>query len=167
MKDAFIILGLCLVALAVGAWLFLMNPQSLSGIMGTDGNTVQFTKLAAGTNANGVIATTNYLIKNDAELHDLWAMLYGDASPPPLVDFSSSEVIAVFAGSEPTTGFGVSVARISDTATARVVSVSIEKPGSSCAVVQSSTSPYEIVAVPKTALPFTHVDTFVSVPCAQ
>lgn len=66
----------------------------------------------------------------------------------PSVDFSKSYVIAVFAGTEPTGGYSISVDKITDADGVRSVSVIIDEPGAECTVVEEITSPYQFVVVP-------------------
>ena len=68
----------------------------------------------------------------------------------------------MFAGKEPDAGYEVSVSSVEDT-NVRTVVVALAKAGNNCA--QTKTTPYQIVKLPKTTLPFTHKDITATVNC--
>ena len=170
MRDTLILIALALAAAVVGVFVYFMSganrgaPASSASLAMAPGTPVAFTTLATGTHAS-VTKPTNYLITSADELRTLWAMTDAN-SMVPTVDFSKDAVIAVFAGTEPTAGFSIAIAQVRDTA-ARTVSIVLTEPGGSCIVAQSETAPYEIVRVPRTALPLTHTLTTETTSCLQ
>jgi len=126
---------------------------------------VPFEKIASGVTSE-VHVRANYLVDSPEKLAALWQLLPG-ASAMPTVDFAKKSVIALFAGDSPTTGYGLSISGINDTASARVVHVVLTKPGASCITGQMVTQPYVVFEVSKTDLPFSHTDTETTNACAQ
>ena len=112
---------------------------------------VPFTKLTQGRQSV-VAKRVNYVLTSSAQLSELWATIDA-AGTPPKVDFKKQAVIAVFAGNESSSS--IAVAKIEDTS-ARMVSIAIAKPD--CTKPPAQASPYEIVAVAATSLPFAHTD---------
>ena len=150
------LLGLVLVV-AIGGVVMLGPRQS-----GPAAATVPFTALAEGPRSD-VSSRVNYLIETQEELDALWELLK-EPPPPPTVDFNTKVVAAVFAGEVPTTGYAIAVAEVEDV-DKRVVKIELTKPDESCVLAQSVTAPYQIIELPKTSLPFTHADTWVTKAC--
>jgi len=125
---------------------------------------IPFTKITSGTESK-VRMRVNYLITSADELRQLWGMVSATGTPPA-VDFKKNAVIAVFAGEQPTVGHVIEVSKIEDS-TVRNVSLTIMKPDTNCMVAQTVTAPYEIVAMPATALPLTHQDTLTVNKCPR
>ena len=153
-----------LIALAVlGTFLILYGGVAITSSQPAAGVAAQvvpvaavpFTEIAHGVTSE-VIERNNFLITSSAELKTLWKLIDA-ADAPPKIDFNKKAVIAIFAGQQPTTGYSISVENIQD-AGARIVSITLEKPGENCATGQSLTSPYTIVMVSSTPLPFAHKD---------
>lgn len=161
MKDTSIIIGMAAVAVVIGVVIFLNGGgssiantgQSAEANIQPSAIVVPFTELAHGTNST-VTKRTNYLVTSTDEFKKLWKMVDATGTPPA-VDFSTQNVIAVFAGKESTSS--IAIAKIEDT-NARMVSISITKPDSICSVRPSVVSPYEIVIVLATSLPLAHAD---------
>jgi hypothetical protein len=121
--------------------------------------TVSSSSLVSGTSAAGEASRKNFVVRDATGLAKLSELLYGSASSTmPAVDFTKHDVIAVFAGSEPSGGYAISISKIVDTADARVVYVTITSPGKGCMTTQALTSPYAVVTAPKSGLPLKHVD---------
>lgn len=169
-KDLTVLGGISIVAIIIGSVLFFYGEGVLSGTSNVNSNVnspAVLSVITRGTNAP-VTSRKNFLISNASDLHKLWVFLYGNASntpPLPDIDFSREEVVAVFAGEKPTAGYEISVAGIHDTNNKRIVAVTIQTPGASCTVPGFQTSPYEIVTVPTSSLPFTHKDVIKTQPC--
>lgn len=167
MRDTLIIISLAAVAAVVGSFLFFRGnvpspssstaPSAQSSVVA-----VSFTPLVHGSRST-VTKRVNYFITSADELHTLWKMV--DAtSTPPTIDFNKDAVIAVFAGQQPTAGYAISVLKVVDSS-ARLVSITLAKPDGTCITGQALTTPYEIVAVPTTALPLAHEDISTTVSC--
>jgi len=125
---------------------------------------VVFTQIAHGAHSS-VTRRTNYIVTSSSELTELWKMIEVEGQPPA-IDFATHEVIAVFAGKEPTAGYDIKVSQVEDSAS-RKVTVLLTKPGGSCLLAQSVTNPYQVIVVPKTALDLTHEDLLTTVGCLQ
>ncbi|MDR3548058.1 MAG: protease complex subunit PrcB family protein [Candidatus Pacebacteria bacterium] len=173
MRDLYLIGFIAVVAVALGTFLFFFGPSSLrsevnQALVSTTGtNTVHYTVLAQGTKAVGVSARTNYRIQNTNDLEALWALVYGynDTPAAPTVDFSQDEVIAVFDGSNPTTGYSINVSSITDSQGKRLVLINHDSPDQTCKVKNTATDPFEILVVPKTNLTLAHQDQMGTAPC--
>ncbi len=172
MKDTAIIVGMVAIAVVIGVVIFLNGGGNVSNSQiatsGANNPTpavaVPFTEIAHGTQST-VKKRTNYLITSSSELSQLWKMV--DATgQKPTIDFTQNDVIAIFAGTEPTAGYTIATAKVEDSAT-RDVSVTLTKPGVSCIPAQSLTAPYQIVVFVKTTLPLTHEDQTMTVSCLQ
>lgn len=172
MRDTLIVIGLALVAILIGVFMFLYGQGNLSGPSSAAVSytptpaavDVPFTPLAQGEQST-VSTRANYLITSKSELADLWKMV--DARGQiPVVDFTTNNVIAVFAGKEPTAGYTIAVSKIQDTST-REVTVTLSAPGGSCVLAQKVTAPYQIVELPKTSLNFTHQDILTTTSCLK
>lgn len=156
-KDILILSGMALAAVALGTILYLYGANTLRG----SGRPEIAAVIAHGSYAP-ISDRKNFRISNADDMQKLWALLYGnDASntpPIPQIDFSRQEVVAVFAGEKPTGGYDIAVSGIQDSSNERMVSVTITAPGPSCMVAESQTSPFQVVTVPVSTLPFAHTD---------
>ena len=167
MRDTLIILGVCIIAVALGAWLFFVSPNGIPFLSGNSLAAAPVTVLEQGVQTPGVTSQVNYRIQNTKDFATLWKMVYGDNAPtPPTVDFASDEVLAVFDGQHPTGGYTISITQIVDEKGTRKVYIQHQKPGASCAATQETTSPFEIISVPKTSNTITHIDQVNTTDCA-
>lgn len=158
-RNAFSILIVAGIAIAIGVALFRYTDDSVSDTTppNTSVSPVSYIELASGTQSTET-ESVNYLVTSKTELAELWKMIdNGDNLIPPTVDFNRYDVIAVFAGKVPTAGYAISISKVEDGAS-RAVTVLTQRPGASCLAAQLITSPYQIVQLPKTALPMTHSD---------
>lgn len=160
-RHAFGILMVAIISIAIGVAVFMYTGDSMSSFdvpISGAGLSVPFIELASGEQST-VTKRVNYVIRSKAELGDLWKMIEGqDSLVPPTVDFKKYDVIAVFAGQEATSGYGVSIPLVED-GQSRKVHISLTRPSRACLLAQTVTSPYFIIQVPKTTLPLTHEDT--------
>ena len=176
MRDLLIILGMCVGAVVIGAWLYLYGPGEFMSTppKATEnvraeataplGKAVEFSVLTYGAKATGMTERKNYAVYNKEEYARIWK-LTGSTEKMPAVDFTEGYVIAVFAGTRATGGYAISVEKVTDTEGARSVSLLIEKPGVGCITTQAITSPYQIIRVPYVDASLSHVDTERDVPC--
>ena len=161
-RDALIILGLCVVAILVGAALFFMwmpvNPPS-------QGKAVAVTVLSEGTDATGT-ARKNYRISNAEQLEEVWSMAHGQTVDAlPQVDFDTEEVLAVFDGQHPSGGYSVAVSGVSDEGGKRKIVITHKSPGPGCVTTQAITYPFQIVLVPKSEMSIDRSDRDLTVAC--
>ena len=166
-RDILVILFIAVVAIMIGAGVFFYGEKgsiSLAPSGGVAAAVVPFDALVHGMNSS-VPTRTNYLITSSAEFEVLWSMLDATGTPPA-INFSTHNVVAVFAGRKPTGGYGISVSKIEDK-TRRMVTITLRNPAKDCMLTQQVTEPYELVIVPKTALPFTHEDVAATANCGE
>ena len=110
---------------------------------------IAFTVLNEGILAPGAKSRKNYAIYSESEMKDFWKIAHGDdGKKEPTIDFKNSYVIVAFAGSKPTTGYGIEIKHVQDLDSARNVDVVISKPGKGCTTKSDKTSPYQFVQVP-------------------
>lgn len=178
MRDAVIIGIACVVAIALGAWLYFGTPVPTPSAAATQAstNSVPSTQTVSGTPAvfsviaEGQIAPSfatraNYRIGNASDLKALWNMLYPQGGAAlPTVDWSRNEVLAVFDGTHPTGGYAVTVSAVSDGGT-RMVAITHTVPGKGCLTNDIVTSPFQIISLPKTTLGLSHTDRALSKDC--
>ena len=180
MRDLLIIAGMCIAAIAVGAWLYMYGPaefmekaeetptaviQEVSAEAEAPKATdVAFTVIGHGSKATSVTERKNYAVYTKEEYARIWK-LTGSTEKMPTIDFTKAYVVAVFAGTRTTGGYAISVDKVLDTGDARSVHVLIEKPGVGCITTQSLTSPYQIIRVPFSGASLSHTDTEKEVPC--
>jgi hypothetical protein len=168
MRDILIVIGLAVVAIVIGTVLYIYVPMHAATVVSDTGQAaapasaaqdVSFSVITQGTNAPQSFSRTNYRIKDADQFADFWKMLYGGGGPAmPSIDFGSQEVVAVFDGSHSTGGYAISVSAVADQDAVRTVSITHAAPAADCSVTESVTSPFEIIALPKTAFSFKHED---------
>lgn len=168
MRDTLVLVALALLAGVVGILLYYSRPASITTpaaadtAAGTTVTEVPFTVLASGSGST-VLARANYRITSDAQLRELWKMLSVE-TPVPSIDFAANDVIAVFAGDEPTAGYAIAVAHVQDGAERNVI-VSLTSPDATCVLAQQKTQPFEVVELPRTDLPMAHEDVATTTSC--
>lgn len=171
---AFPIIGVALVAIAIGAGLYHIQPQLKGTAYAPQGAAapvaqaapVSFRVLDSGVHASGVTNATNYAAYSESSYLKLWGMVHGtDKTPPPNVDFSTEYVIGVFAGQKPTGGYTVAVDTVSDENGTRTVHIALTKPGPGCITNQMVTSPYQLIAVPRSDAALAHAESDIATPC--
>jgi hypothetical protein len=96
------------------------------------------------------------LVIND---NDTWLRVYDMIcshpcpNPLPTVDFTSSTILAVFAGHKPTAGYLVNVTEVTQVRSSIVVQILFRVPSPECLSAETLTNPYHIVTISKTELP--------------
>jgi|CXWL01.1.fsa_nt_gi hypothetical protein len=134
--------------------LFLENKPTVTA--------VPFTKLIQGAHSS-VTRRVNYFVTSQTELEQVWKMIRATGTLPK-INFKTTAVIAIFAGSEVTSE--ISVTKIEDS-DSRLVSIALTKPSGTCENTKQKLSAYQIVTVPMTSLPLAHKDAFVATTCAN
>lgn len=110
---------------------------------------IAFTVLDEGAVASNAKNRKNYAIYTQEEMMSFWKIAHGnDGKKGPTVDFTKNYVIAVFAGTKPTTGYSIAVAHVKESGSARNVDVVIKTPGEGCTPKDTKTSPYQFILVP-------------------
>ena len=179
MRDLLIIITMCVAAVAVGTWLYFyvpstdLRPAATSEIEEVQAESqspeaimVSFTELARGTTAKEVTTRKNYAVYSADEFAKLWKQT-GSSAKVPSVDFTNEYVIAVFAGTKATGGYGIEVRAVTDTGESRSVALRLSEPGTSCVVTQAQTSPYQIIVVPHSDASLSHTDTVTVTDCSE
>ncbi|MFA6408228.1 MAG: hypothetical protein WCW36_01990 [Candidatus Paceibacterota bacterium] len=153
MRGKTSIIVFAIVAIAIGILIFAYTTKTAASV-------VPFTPIAHGEESS-MNRRVNYRITSASQLSELWKTLNATGTPP-VVDFKTHDVLAVFAGPESCTK--IAVAKIEDT-NKRMISITVAKPDYTCDTKPSATSPYEIVVVPTTSLPLTHQDLLATADC--
>ena len=154
-----------IVALAILSTFLIMygqppKPQAETAM--TSAKEVPFKEIIRGERSK-VTNRVNYLITSESELDKLWAMV-SSSTPKPKIDFSSNLVAAVFAGAQPTTEYYIEVAKVEDQDKRNVV-IQIVKPDGDCTPRPATTTPFQIVQLPRTSLSFDHQDVVIIKSC--
>jgi hypothetical protein len=115
----------------------------LSSLSGPQPTTMPFTTIARGEHSQ-IEQPKQVVVRTAAEWSALWKEHAGEAKAP-LVDFAHAMVVAVFAGSRPTAGYGVEVTRIERQGGAVVVIYHEQAPKRGDIVAQVLTAPFHVV----------------------
>jgi len=157
MRDRTILVGLSLAALLVNACLLFYNITRTSSSVTAAGSesaavaSVPVTVLTKGQQAN-VSKRVNYVLVDKGQLDSLWKSMNA-SSTEPNVDFQANDVLAIFAGAEPSAGYSVTVSGVEDNAAVRMVHILFQEPGPGCTTSKATVHPFELVSVPKSAQP--------------
>lgn len=167
MRDAFIIFVGIILAMLIGSYLYFNGTPSVRQPVGpVFAPEAPFAVLTEGQDSGEVTRRTNFRIRDEEELAELWSMVYGTGGPArPPVDFSKREVIGIFDGTHSTAGYDVDVTDVRDGDGRRVIHISRKSPGDECAVAAGITSPFQIVSVEKSTLPITREEELVVTEC--
>lgn len=106
--------------------------------------------LARGSQAVGFDSATYELVTSEEQLISLWNRAHGSLLTVPAlprVDFQRETVVALFAGSKPTGGYGVSVERVTEEGGELYLDVAFTSPGEGAITTQALTSPWVMVRV--------------------
>lgn len=109
--------------------------------------------LARGSQS-GVKKADQVVVKSQAEWAALWKQHAGEARADelPKVDWSKEMVLGVFMGTRTTGGYAIQITGAREQAGKLVVQVEAKVPKPGGFVTQSITSPFHLVAVPKSSL---------------
>lgn len=94
----------------------------------------------------------NYVITNSEDWESLWDKVVSNSYPRPAapeVDFSKHNLIAVFQGSQPSSGYSISVTRLAKSGKKLKVYVKEVQPADECRVLLVITQPFEIIQTDK------------------
>ncbi|BCX04597.1 MAG: hypothetical protein KatS3mg053_2535 [Candidatus Roseilinea sp.] len=120
------------------------------------GKNVAFTVIVEGNSASDYPTPQGKVISSEADWASLQRQLGADLAMQtalPSVDFTQSQLVAVFAGEKPSGGYSVAVREIVESDREIIVYVTLEAPDSSQIVITAITYPYQIVRMPRTSLP--------------
>lgn len=99
---------------------------------------------------SGIDDARQVVVRTAEDWTKLWRVHGMDRERPP-VDFSRDMVVGVFMGSRPTAGFGIEIASVASEGGTTVVRYRETMPKRDAITAQVLTSPYELVAIPKTS----------------
>jgi protease stability complex PrcB-like protein len=97
-----------------------------------------------------IISARQVVARTPAEWNELWRV-HKPARPLAAVDFSKEMVVAVFLGTKPTAGYGVTIVSAVEEGGAVRVKYRETSPPVDAITAQVITYPFQIVAVPKSA----------------
>jgi PrcB C-terminal len=98
---------------------------------------------------SGIDASRQVVVRTAADWTTLWRLHAPGGQPMPAVDFSRETVVGVFAGTRPTSGYGVEIVRATDANGTLTVDYVETRPAPGAVTAQIVTTPYHLVAVPK------------------
>jgi hypothetical protein len=107
-------------------------------------------------NHSGIRQPERVVARNQEEWEALWRRSLPVKDPrarPPRVDWSREMVLGVFLGSKPTGGYSVRIRNVREVAGKLRVEVEVRRPPRDGFVTQGFTSPFHLVAAPKSTLP--------------
>ncbi len=162
-RDMVLIGIVCVLAIVIGAWLFLAGGTAQAPTV--DDTTPRI--IAQGQFSGLVTERKNFRIESSDELLELWRMVYASDGPAlPPVDFERYEVLAIFDGTHSSGGYDIEMVSVEDEPGAtRHVTILHSAPGESCMTTQAITSPFKVIVLSKSALPITRTDITETVPC--
>ena len=111
--------------------------------------------IAQGTQS-AIDAPRQEFVRDAKAFQALWAAHTQGASPAPArpaVDLSSSTVVAIFEGNQPTGGYSLAVSSLDKTASGWELKLSLDQPGPNCVVSQELTQPWIMVLIPSQEQP--------------
>lgn len=95
----------------------------------------------------------NLVINDNAQWQSLWQTLFANRSekpPLPEIDFTHRTIVAVFQGTQSSSGYEISIEEIVETENSLEITVKAFAPGRKCGVVGILTRPFDIVEIDKT-----------------
>ncbi|MBI2467065.1 MAG: protease complex subunit PrcB family protein [Candidatus Rokubacteria bacterium] len=109
---------------------------------------VAFVTVARGARS-GVRDAAQSVVRSADGWAALWARHAGASAAPPPVDFATEMIIAVFAGTRPTTGYDVEITRVVATDGGLRVSYRERRPPAGTIVSPVLTAPFHIIRLPR------------------
>ncbi len=132
------------------------SPNPVTAI----GERIKFISLGGHGGARNSRAKT-VVVRDAAELGRLWKLAYAshgvNLPATPTIDFKRYDVLAVFQGAKPSSGYGIKVTEVRAAKTDIVVVVQELRPGSGCVVFHKMSYPWHMVKVPRQTRPYRFV----------
>ena len=132
---------------------WMLAPERSEGA----GEAVSFRRLDDGARQfSAVVQRERLVIETPEAWASAWALLQGTllpVPPVPAVDFTREAVVVVAMGRRPTAGYSIRVDRVERLAGETTVRVVETSPGRTCVLAQVLTSPFDVVLIPRSALP--------------
>ena len=125
------------------------------GACASSGQAIPFTVILEGSSASQHSRPQGYVITSASEWQMLQEQLRRDIDLNPVlpaIDFSQTQLAAVFAGAKPQGGYAIKVERVIQTEQEIVVYTTEVQPGDRAGIAQI-VYPYQIISLPRTSLP--------------
>jgi hypothetical protein len=98
---------------------------------------------------SGIDEPRQVAVRTLADWATLWRSHAPGGQPVPTIDFSRETVVGVFAGTRPTSGYGVEIVRAAEVNGTLIVDYVETRPAPGGVTAQVLTAPYHLVAVPR------------------
>jgi hypothetical protein len=92
-------------------------------------------------------------VQQRADFQRVWKMAHGDRAQARPVDFNRHDVLAVFLGMKPSTGYNIAISNIMNNVDPLDVNVWIAVPAPGVPAGPVYTSPVQFVQIPKMGMP--------------
>jgi len=135
------------ITIAVGAAFFVYGQEQVIPF--------QTITRGQGTGQGNILGKVSLMINDQATWQTVWvkAFCFGTyCSNPPTINFTTTTVLAVFSGVEPTGGYNLSITRVALVGSTLLVHSILDSPSHNCQVTETLTSPYHLVGIPKTTV---------------
>jgi uncharacterized membrane protein len=106
------------------------------------------TTIAKGDSSD-VVDAGRVIVRDSAAWHQLWSAHAGASAQPPEVDFSTSMVVAAFAGERPNAGYSIEIVGARQERAALAVDVSEVLPSRDAVAAQMIVTPFHIATLPR------------------
>lgn len=117
-------------------------------VLTSAGAVVPFVTVARGARS-GVREPLDAVVRTPEAWAALWARHIGASAAPPPLDFATEMIIAIFAGTRPTTGYDVEITRVVATDGGLRVSYRERRPPAGSLVNPALTAPFHIIRLPR------------------
>src|SRR4051812_33235171 len=106
------------------------------------------TTIARG-DSSGVVDSGRVVVRDAAAWHALWSAHAGASAPPPAVDFSTTMVVAAFAGERPSAGYAIEIVGARQESASLAVMVKEAQPSRGAVAAQMIVTPFHIATLPR------------------
>jgi len=106
------------------------------------------TTIARG-DSSGVLDSGRVVVHDAAAWHALWSAHAGASAPPPAVDFSTTMVVAAFAGERPSAGYAIEIVGARQESASLAVMVKEAQPSRGAVAAQMIVTPFHIATLPR------------------
>ena len=106
------------------------------------------TTIARG-DSSGVVDSGRVVVRDDAAWHALWSAHAGASAQPPAVDFSTTMVVAAFAGERPSAGYAIEIVGARQESASLAVMVNEIQPPRDAVTAQMIVTPFHIATLPR------------------
>src|SRR3954463_5109530 len=108
----------------------------------------RLTTIAKGDTSE-VVDSTRIVVRDPAAWRALWSAHAGAAAQPPDVDFSTTMVVAVFAGERPNAGYAIEIVGARSESSSLAVMVNEIQPPRGAVAAQMIVTPFHIATLPR------------------